>query len=163
MSLDVTRAVEAVWRIEGARIVAALAKTTGDFGLAEDVAQEGAGLLAGGGLEVHPLEKVGVAGKELHPRLGGAARERDGRLHPGPVGDLHDVGDAAIARQHLRVKVQERDAVAVDARLDVHGEIATGGVAGRHGRQPLARRRLVHLHAEPGRRLDDPGDLFGRR
>ncbi len=40
MTLDVTRAVEAVWRIEGARIVAALARMTGDLGLAEDVAQE---------------------------------------------------------------------------------------------------------------------------
>lgn len=40
MSLDVTRAVEAVWRIEGARIVATLARMTGDLGLAEDVAQE---------------------------------------------------------------------------------------------------------------------------
>lgn len=39
-SLDVSRAVEAVWRIEGARIVATLAKMTGDLGLAEDVAQE---------------------------------------------------------------------------------------------------------------------------
>ncbi|MFF0447019.1 RNA polymerase sigma factor [Streptomyces sp. NPDC004609] len=34
------RAVEAVWRIESARIVSALARYTGDFGLAEDVAQE---------------------------------------------------------------------------------------------------------------------------
>ncbi|MFJ6567939.1 RNA polymerase sigma factor [Streptomyces sp. NPDC091292] len=34
------RAVEAVWRIESARIVSALARLTGDFGLAEDVAQE---------------------------------------------------------------------------------------------------------------------------
>ncbi len=34
------RAVEAVWRIESARIVGALARYTGDFGLAEDVAQE---------------------------------------------------------------------------------------------------------------------------
>ncbi|GIF45625.1 RNA polymerase ECF family sigma subunit [Asanoa ferruginea] len=34
------RAVEAVWRIESARIVAALARYTGDFELAEDVAQE---------------------------------------------------------------------------------------------------------------------------
>ncbi len=34
------RAVEAVWRIESARIVAALTRFTGDFGLAEDVAQE---------------------------------------------------------------------------------------------------------------------------
>ncbi|GIF66289.1 RNA polymerase sigma factor [Asanoa ishikariensis] len=34
------RAVEAVWRIESARIVSALARYTGDFSLAEDVAQE---------------------------------------------------------------------------------------------------------------------------
>ncbi len=33
-------AVEAVWRIESARIVGALARHTGDFALAEDVAQE---------------------------------------------------------------------------------------------------------------------------
>lgn len=34
------RAVEAVWRIESARIVATLARMTGDLGLAEDMAQE---------------------------------------------------------------------------------------------------------------------------
>ena len=34
------RAVEAVWRIESARFVGALARYTGDFALAEDVAQE---------------------------------------------------------------------------------------------------------------------------
>ncbi|GAB3827008.1 sigma-70 family RNA polymerase sigma factor [Dactylosporangium cerinum] len=34
------RALEAVWRIESARIVGALARYTGDFTLAEDVAQE---------------------------------------------------------------------------------------------------------------------------
>lgn len=34
------RSVEAVWRIDAARIVAALARYTGDFSLAEDVAQE---------------------------------------------------------------------------------------------------------------------------
>jgi RNA polymerase sigma factor (sigma-70 family) len=34
------RAVEAVWRIESARIIGALARYTGDFELAEDVAQE---------------------------------------------------------------------------------------------------------------------------
>ena len=37
---DVRRTIEAVWRIEGARIVASVAKATGDLGLAEDVAQE---------------------------------------------------------------------------------------------------------------------------
>ncbi|KQV14518.1 RNA polymerase sigma factor [Kitasatospora sp. Root107] len=34
------RAAEAVWRIESARIISALARYTGDFALAEDVAQE---------------------------------------------------------------------------------------------------------------------------
>lgn len=37
---DIQRTVDAVWRIEGARIVATLAKMTGDVGLAEDLAQE---------------------------------------------------------------------------------------------------------------------------
>ena len=37
---SVRRAVEAVWRMESARIVAALARYTRDFALAEDVAQE---------------------------------------------------------------------------------------------------------------------------
>ncbi|MDK1358803.1 RNA polymerase sigma factor [Arthrobacter sp. zg-Y1219] len=36
----VSRRLEAVWRIEGARIVSALARVTGDISLAEDVAQE---------------------------------------------------------------------------------------------------------------------------
>lgn len=40
MPADAARAVDAVWRIEGARIVAALARMTGDLGFAEDVAQE---------------------------------------------------------------------------------------------------------------------------
>ena len=37
---DVARTLDAVWRIEGGRIVATLAKMTGDIGLAEDLAQE---------------------------------------------------------------------------------------------------------------------------
>jgi len=40
MVIDVHRAVEAAWRIEGPRIVAALTRMTGDLGQAEDVAQE---------------------------------------------------------------------------------------------------------------------------
>jgi predicted RNA polymerase sigma factor len=34
------QAVEAVWRIESARMVGTLARFTGDFALAEDLAQE---------------------------------------------------------------------------------------------------------------------------
>ncbi|MET0714549.1 MAG: sigma-70 family RNA polymerase sigma factor, partial [Mycetocola sp.] len=37
---DIRRTIDAVWRIEGARVVATLAKMTGDVGLAEDLAQE---------------------------------------------------------------------------------------------------------------------------
>ncbi|WP_141932596.1 RNA polymerase sigma factor [Microbacterium sp. SLBN-146] len=37
---DTRRTVEAVWRIEGPRITASVAKMTGDLGLAEDVAQD---------------------------------------------------------------------------------------------------------------------------
>ncbi|WP_291048161.1 RNA polymerase sigma factor [Herbiconiux sp.] len=40
MSADVRRTVDAVWRIEGARIVGNLARLTGDLGLAEDLAQD---------------------------------------------------------------------------------------------------------------------------
>lgn len=37
---DVARTLDAVWRIEGARIVATLARMTGDLGLSEDLAQD---------------------------------------------------------------------------------------------------------------------------
>lgn len=40
MSVDADRTVEAVWRIEGPRIVATIARMTGDFAQAEDVAQD---------------------------------------------------------------------------------------------------------------------------
>src|SRR5829696_8163670 len=37
---DATRAIEAVWRIESARLIASLARMVGDVGLAEDMAQD---------------------------------------------------------------------------------------------------------------------------
>ncbi|MGN6275886.1 MAG: RNA polymerase sigma factor [Solirubrobacterales bacterium] len=37
---DARRAIEAVWRIESARLIAGLARMTGDVGLAEDLAQD---------------------------------------------------------------------------------------------------------------------------
>lgn len=39
-AIEAVRVVEAIWRIESARIVGALARMTGDLGLAEDLAQE---------------------------------------------------------------------------------------------------------------------------
>ena len=37
---DARRAIDAVWRIESARLIAGLARTTGDVGIAEDLAQD---------------------------------------------------------------------------------------------------------------------------
>ncbi|WP_432906784.1 RNA polymerase sigma factor [Micromonospora matsumotoense] len=54
------RAVEALWRIESARIVGALARFTGDFALAEDVAQEAvAQALVGWARDGVPANPVG--------------------------------------------------------------------------------------------------------
>jgi RNA polymerase sigma factor (sigma-70 family) len=40
MTADVRRTIEAVWRIDGARVVGTLARMVGDVGLAEDLAQD---------------------------------------------------------------------------------------------------------------------------
>jgi len=54
------RAVEAVWRAESARIVGALARYTGDFSLAEDLAQEAlAEALVSWSVDGQPAEPVG--------------------------------------------------------------------------------------------------------
>ncbi|MGH2905800.1 MAG: RNA polymerase sigma factor [Solirubrobacterales bacterium] len=37
---DTNRAIDAIWRIESAKVIAAVARATGDLGLAEDAAQE---------------------------------------------------------------------------------------------------------------------------
>jgi RNA polymerase sigma factor (sigma-70 family) len=61
------RAVEAVWRMESARIVGALARYTGDFSLAEDLAQEAlAEALVGwatGGVPDHPVNWLLAVGR----------------------------------------------------------------------------------------------------
>ena len=57
---EARRAVEAVWRIESARIVGALARYTGDFPLAEDLAQEAlAEALVGWEVSGVPRDPVG--------------------------------------------------------------------------------------------------------
>ena len=40
MTSDAHRAIDAVWRIESARLIAGLARMVGDVGLAEDLAQD---------------------------------------------------------------------------------------------------------------------------
>ena len=53
-STDTTRAIEAVWRIESARLIAGLARIVGDIGLAEELAQDA--LVAA--LEQWPVEGI---------------------------------------------------------------------------------------------------------
>jgi RNA polymerase sigma factor (sigma-70 family) len=57
---EVSRRVAAIWRIEGARIVAALARVVGDLGTAEDFAQDAL------------VEAIGQWGREGVPRNPGA-------------------------------------------------------------------------------------------
>jgi len=77
---DARRAVEVVWRMESARIVGALARYTGDFALAEDVAQEAlAEAIVGwetGGVPAQPVNWLLAVGRR---RAIDAFRRRSGR------------------------------------------------------------------------------------
>src|SRR4051812_9037305 len=68
-SSDAHRAIDAVWRIESAKVIAGLTRFTGDVGLAEDLAQD-ALLIA--------LEKWPVSGVPDNPGawLMGTAKHR---------------------------------------------------------------------------------------
>ena len=88
------RAVEAVWRIESARIVGALARYTNDFGMAEDVAQEAlAEALLGwprDGVPPNPAGWLFTVGKRRAIdafRRRSALDERYATLAPGPEAD----------------------------------------------------------------------------
>jgi RNA polymerase sigma factor (sigma-70 family) len=77
---DARRAVEAVWRMESARIVGALARYTGDFALAEDVAQEAlAEALVGWATSGAPRDPVGWLLTVGRRRAIDAFRRRAGR------------------------------------------------------------------------------------
>ncbi|KWV31770.1 RNA polymerase sigma factor [Micromonospora rifamycinica] len=74
------RAVEALWRIESARIVGALARYTGDFALAEDVAQEAvAEALVGWARDGVPANPVGWLLTTARRRAVDAFRRRAAR------------------------------------------------------------------------------------
>ena len=40
MSADVQRAIDAIWRIESAKLIAGVARLVRDVGIAEDIAQD---------------------------------------------------------------------------------------------------------------------------
>ena len=62
MTGDAHRAIEVVWRIESARLIAGLTRFVGDVGLAEELAQEA--LLAA-------LGRWPAAGFRVEPAAGG--------------------------------------------------------------------------------------------
>jgi RNA polymerase sigma factor (sigma-70 family) len=91
------RAVEAIWRIESARIVATLARYTGDFPLAEDVAQEAlAEALVTWSREGVPTNPAGWLMTVGRRRAVDAYRRRDA-LDERYAGVARDLGEGAMA------------------------------------------------------------------
>src|SRR5205085_5846496 len=90
---DARDAVGAVWRIESARIVSALARFTGDFALAEDVAQEAvAAALVSWPRDGVPREPAGWLMKVGKRRAIDAFRRR-GALDERYAAIAHELGD----------------------------------------------------------------------
>ncbi len=103
--LDVHRAIEAIWRIESARLIAGLARRVGDIGTAEELAQDAL-----------------VAALEQWPRSG--VPDRPGAWLMGTA--KHRAIDLVRRRQTLERKYEEigreaeraRAAVALDTSID---------------------------------------------
>lgn len=105
---DIQRAVEAVWHMESARIVAALARMTGDVGTAEDLAQDA--LLAA--LETWPAS--GVPERPGAWLMTTAKRKAIDRSRRGRMQDRKHVEVGADLRE------REQTAPDLDAALDDH-------------------------------------------
>ena len=133
--------------------------------LANEIGEDGARLLAGVGADMDPLEEVAVGRVGVDLALRGRPGDRQGRQDLWrTVREAHDLRHLPETGEILRLEVEHRDSMAVHAAFDVDDQLATAGL-GLHGRDPLGCLALVQLHAEPSRRLDDPGDrlVSGRR
>ena len=108
---DARRAIDAVWRIESARLIASLARLTGDLGLAEDLAQDAL---------VAALETWPAAGVPESPGawLMTTARNRglDRMRHEQMASRKHE----ELGREvELRSRLEERDpAAAADDEIE---------------------------------------------
>ena len=85
---------------------------------------------------------------ERRRHLRRAILEADDRRHLAEAGEV------------LRLEVEHRDAVPVDAGVDIHDELASARL-GRHRGDPLGGGSLVDLDAETGGRFNDPRDRRG--
>jgi len=111
---DARRAIDAVWRIESARLIAALARMTGDVGLAEDLAQDA--LVAA--LEQWP--RAGVPDKPGAWLMATAKNRAIDRLRRGEMAARKE---QELGREaELRARVGERD-LAAAADDDVEDDL----------------------------------------
>ncbi len=108
---DIHRAIDAVWRIESARIVAGLARMTRDVGLAEELAQEAL---------VAALETWPGSGVPDNPGAWLMATAKNRALDHFRLAKLHDEKHAQLgAETDLAHDIAQRDfQEALDAALD---------------------------------------------
>ncbi len=126
--------------------------------LADQVGKDRARLLARVGADVDPLEEVAVGRVGVDLALRRRARDRQrGQDLRRPILEADDGRHLAEAREVLRLEVEHRDPVAVDAAVDVDDELTATGL-GLHRGDPLLGLRLVELDPQSRRRFDDLGD-----
>jgi RNA polymerase sigma factor (sigma-70 family) len=108
---DIQSAIDAVWRIESAKIIAGLARMTRDVGLAEELAQEAL---------VAALETWPGSGIPDNPAAWLTATAKNRALDHFRGAKLHDAKHAALgAESDLAHEIAQRDfEEAVDAALD---------------------------------------------
>ncbi|MFW6188349.1 MAG: RNA polymerase sigma factor, partial [Actinomycetota bacterium] len=141
----VRRRIDALWRIEGARIVAVLARATGDVGLAEDLAQDAvADALAqwpGSGVPRNPAAWLTAVGR----RRAVDAWRRAGRLEERYRTIAHELAeDDDVAWQPVEDDVLRLVFTACHPVLPCEAQVAlTLRVVGGLGTEEIARLFLV--------------------
>src|SRR5947207_12854626 len=115
----VAEAIDAVWRIESARLIAGLARMAGDIGVAEDLAQDGL---------VAALEQWPTSGVPEKPGAWLMATAK------------HRAIDAVRRRQTLERKHEEmgRDVEGAEEGIDPNGAVAEDVRGGPVGRSSMA-------------------------
>ena len=96
---ETQRAVDAVWRLESARIIAGLARLTGDLGLAEDLAQDAlvAALSQWPGSGIPPNPGAWLMSTARHRAIDRLRRDERLRRNLGQLGhELHGKQQAAV-------------------------------------------------------------------
>lgn len=96
---ETQRAVDAVWRLESARIIAGLARLTGDLGLAEDLAQDAlvAALSQWPGSGIPPNPGAWLMSTARHRAIDRLRRDQRLRRNLGQLGhELHTRQQAAV-------------------------------------------------------------------